>query len=106
MSVPEGFKRWVRFGPSITSERERTCLDRGVIIQRVGAQAICDSCPLRKEGLEPNAIFDVPKNEKADLGSEKAGLKTWNGKPVCCHMGERAVVSAEDFPELKNSLEP
>ena len=103
MSVTEGFKRWVRFGPTKTPMP--SCIERGVVVQKIGAKAICSpSCPANYPDLEPTGCFDVPKREKADPGSEKAGLKTWNGYPTCCHMGERAVVSSE-VSELKAKLE-
>ncbi len=86
MNIPPGFKLWLLFKHS---EQERPACLGSVLSQKVGARAVCDACATRKDNLEPNGWVVVPAREKADPGSEKAGLKTWGGFAVCCHFTER-----------------
>ncbi len=99
MKVPSGFKRWTKFTEQAGAP---ACINNG-IFQKEGAKTICDSCPTRQEGLIPAGCFDVPLSERADSGSEKAGLKTWNCEPTCCHLGQRAVIGSE-WSELQKKF--
>jgi hypothetical protein len=96
MSTPKGFKRFTLFRPK---EGLPAGLD-SFACQRSGSKEICASCPLRKPGFEVMGTVVVVIAEKADPGSEKNGLKTWNGNPVCCHMAERVDI-LDNAPELK-----
>lgn len=89
MYIPSGFKLWALFKPS--KEKRPACLGTE-LLQKAGAKAVCAACATRTEDLDFKGWVVVPAREKADLGSEKAGLKTWGGFEVCCHFMERIEV--------------
>lgn len=100
MSVPEGFNAWTQFGPcpgAPAAMGEYAC-------QREGAKEVCKSCTLWKEGFKVIGVVAVEVGTKADPGSERAGQKTLNGVPVCCHIADRVDLLDNAPPELKEEF--